>query len=165
MSRTITLGNRVRISDPCYGTKVWCSGELTNVKEGTYVVGAPKIDCGEWGQRVALLFAIHKDYSDIQLGTFEIADIDVGVDSGTAGIFDAEYYEQYHTENEADDDWYDEAGAVTFSQEQFGTIGGKGVVSSSGYGDGSYDCAVYRNSEGQIIGIAIIFITEGEDDE
>ena len=29
----IRLGRKVRVSDPCYGTGVWCAGTIDNVKE------------------------------------------------------------------------------------------------------------------------------------
>ncbi len=38
-----------------------------------------------------------------------------------------------------------------------GLVFGKGVVSSSGYGDGSYKCKVYKK-DGKIIGIRIIYL-------
>ncbi len=41
---------------------------------------------------------------------------------------------------------------------QAGNVFGKGVVTRSGYGDGSYDCLVRRSEDGKIIGIKIIYI-------
>lgn len=41
---------------------------------------------------------------------------------------------------------------------QGGTVYGKGVVSQSGWGDGSYSCYVAKNTEQQIIGIKIKFL-------
>ena len=32
----ITLGQRVRVTDPCYDLDVWCTGTLDNVKAGVY---------------------------------------------------------------------------------------------------------------------------------
>lgn len=39
----------------------------------------------------------------------------------------------------------------------------KGYVSSSGYGDGGYDCYVARNEKNQIVGFKIVFIGFSED--
>ena len=48
---------------------------------------------------------------------------------------------------------------------QGGNVYAKGVVSSSGYGDGSYPCYTCINEEGKIIGIKIIFIGYEEEEE
>lgn len=156
----IKLGSRVRVADPCYGTWVWCSGELTNVKEGDYYV-IVDVNNTEWGGlRVCSLAVFNVDsIRDKDLTDFtEKVPFEVGVDSGQAGIYDAEYFEKYHTEDEADDKWYDEVCNLTLSKKQYGTKDDKCVVSSSGYGDGGYDCFVCRNKEGQIVGIRIVFI-------
>lgn len=42
---------------------------------------------------------------------------------------------------------------------------GFGVATSSGYGDGGYDCYVGRNKEGQIVAAKIVFIDLNEEDE
>ena len=162
MKNIIKLGNRVRVSDPCYGTKVWCSGELNNVKEGKYEVEVVHQDCGNWGTRVAMLRVTHEDYSGIPVGFNAEAEFEVGVDSGTAGIFDAYYYEKYHTEEDVNDDWYDAVGELTFTKEQFGTLDDKCVVSSSGFGDGGYQCLLTKDPKGRIVSIGIIFIMEDE---
>lgn len=44
-------------------------------------------------------------------------------------------------------------------------IDGLGIVSSSGYGDGGYDCWTCRNEDGKIISIRVEFIGEDEDEE
>ena len=61
--KQIQLGKRVRVSDPCYGTDVWCCGVVDNVKEGTYNVDVEMSDEGMWGNRVKSLTAIHSDYN------------------------------------------------------------------------------------------------------
>lgn len=45
------------------------------------------------------------------------------------------------------------------------TIDGLGLVSSSGYGDGGYDCWTCRNDEGKVVSIRVEFINEDDDDE
>ncbi len=157
--KQIQLGKRVRVSDPCYGTGVWCSGVVDNVKEGTYNVDVEISDEGMWGKRVKSLTAIHLEYDGhtiIQKAPFE-----VGVDSGQAGIYDEDYYNQYHTEQDVNDDWYEEICDLT---NPFGTKDGKCVVSSSGYGDGGYDCYLLRDKNNEAVGFQIVFI-EGEDEE
>jgi hypothetical protein len=155
----IQLGKRVRVSDPCYGTDVWCSGVVDNVKEGTYIVDVHMSDEGMWGDRVKSLTVIHSEFDGHT--TIERANFTVGVDSGQAGIYDEDYYNQYHTEDDCDRDWYGEVCDLT---NPFGTKDGKCVVSSSGFGDGGYDCYLLKDKNNEVVGFQIVFI-EGEDEE
>lgn len=161
----IRLGNKVMVSDPCYGLNTWCQGVLENVLPGIYNCEVEYSDEGDWGIRVAAIEVTHENCGAYM---FDIADFEVGVDSGQAGIFDYEYYAMFHTDcNErehVDDAWYDTVCDITLARESAGTIDDRGFVSSSGYGDGSYDCWIARNKDGYIVAIRIEYITE-EDDE
>ena len=158
--KQIQLGKRVRVSDPCYGTGVWCSGAVDNVKEGTYNVDVEISDEGMWGKRVKSLTAIHSEYSGHSI--IQKAPFEVGVDSGQAGIYDEDYYRQYHSEDDCNDDWYKEVCDLT---DPFGTKDGKCVVSSSGYGDGGYNCYLLRDKNNEVVGFQIVFIEDDEEDE
>ena len=81
----ITLGQNVRVSDPCYDDEVWCKTKLTNVLPGTYKVDVEKSDQGSWGNRISILQAVHTDYVGQNLIWDDSGSI--GVDSGQAGIF------------------------------------------------------------------------------
>lgn len=162
----IRLGNKVMVSDPCYGLNTWCQGVLENVLPGIYDCTVEYSDEGDWGVRVAAIEVIHENAGVYR---FEMADFEVGVDSGQAGIFDYEYYTKYHTDcneySHVDDDWYDRVCDITLAKESAGTIDELGLVSSSGYGDGGYGCWVARNRDGYIVAIRIEYITEEEEDE
>jgi hypothetical protein len=138
---------------------VWCSGVVDNVKEGTYNVDINLSDEGVWGERVKSLTAIHSEYSGHSI--IEKAPFEVGVDSGQCGIYDEDYYRQYHSEDDCNDDWYEEICNLT---DPFGTKDGKCVVSSSGYGDGGYDCYLLKDKNNEVVGFQIVFI-EDEDEE
>ena len=154
----IRLGKKVRVSDPCYGTEVWCAGTLDNVKEGLYNVEVEMSDEGTWGNRVKSLTVVHTDYKGL-LFFNESTRFEVGVDSGQAGIYDEDYYNKYHTADDCDDDWYDDICNLT---NPAGTKDGKCVVSSSGYGDGCYICElVVEGSE--VVAIRITFIEDEEE--
>jgi hypothetical protein len=172
-----SLGNKVMVSDPCYGTNVWCQGVLENVRAGFWDAYIKMTDEGNWGTRVAELVAINLDYNDEYTGLEsedinELQKFEVGVDSGTAGIFDYDYYCKYHTDKGTDEDWYE-----TQIHHQFFPTHNEsdwqkavftefnGVVSMSGYGDGGYDCYVARNEGGEIVGIKIIYISNNTDEE
>ena len=106
--KIIKLGEKVMVSDPCYGLDTWCQGVLENVLPGDYNCKVEHIDEGVFGVRVAAIEAIHQDARVIR---YEAQDFEVGVDSGTAGIFDYDYYVKYHKSSKesdhCDDNWYD----------------------------------------------------------
>ena len=158
--KQIQLGKRVRVSDPCYGTDVWCSGVVDNVKEGTYNVDVEMSDEGMWGNRVKSLTAIHSEYSGHSI--IQKAPFEVGVDSGQCGIYDEDYYRQYHDNDDCNRDWYLDVCKLT---DPFGTKDDKCVVSSSGYGDGGYDCFLLRDKNNEVVGFQIVFIEDDEEDE
>ena len=108
MKKTIRLGEKVMVSDPCYGLNTWCQGVLENILPGNYECKVEYKDEGDWGIRVSAIEVTHEDYA---YETFESQDFEVGVDSGQAGIFDYDYYCQYHTNSNdrehVNDAWYD----------------------------------------------------------
>lgn len=225
----INLGARVRVSDPCYGMDVWCAGTLENVHPGRYKCRIvlceddPEHKTGFFS-RVKSMSIHHVDYD---VPPQEYMPFDVGVDSGQAGFYDADYFAKFHAEEvHLNEEWYDRicevtikqvhnpayidresylreamgtryhsdeelsiavaAGTMTAAQaescikerlnlsysyvdtpmihRQFFGIGYAGIldglcfVSSTGYGDGGYDCYVGRNASGQIVSAEIIFI-------
>lgn len=107
----IRLGDKVMISDPCYGLDTWCQGVLKNVLPGEYKCFVEYSDEGEWGTRVSAIEVRHQDYAERELDLIDPEDFEVGVDSGQAGIFDYDYYIKYHTDSKerdhVDDEWYD----------------------------------------------------------
>ena len=171
--KTINLGSEVRVSDPCYGDDVWCKTRLTSVLPGEYHVDVQKSDEGDWGNRVSSLTVTHKDYVGKQLRYQEHGDI--GVDSGQAGIFCESSYrnddvaETIKNGNgiridsiEDGDKWYEKMCRFTLSDEGFGAYE-SGVVTSSGFGDGSYPLAIARDEDKNIVSMVITYI--GEEDE
>lgn len=113
----IKLGEKVMVSDPCYGLGTWCQGVIENVLPGNYECVVEYSDEGDWGVRVAAIEVIHQDTRFIR---YEAQDFEVGVDSGQAGIFDYEYYVKYHTDSKeaehVDDGWYDKVCDLTLSR-------------------------------------------------
>ena len=159
----IKLGKKVRVSDPCYGTDVWCAGVVDNVREGIYDVEVEHSDEGMWGTRVKSIAVFHSEF-DWENFSVETTDFEVGVDSGQCGIYDEDYYCKYHNVDNADDVWYDDVCEATLSKDQYGIMSNKGVVSSSGFGDGSYTCIILKQNE-EVVGIVVVFIEDDKDDE
>ena len=157
---TIKLGSKVVVSDPCYKLGTWCAGVLENVLPGEY-----NCDIKSWGNRVSHLFAVHNDYNININNINEEQEFEVGVDSGTAGVFDYDYYAKYHTTEKTDDNWYKRHICNAFfpsfdssTWKNHVLTHDKGFVSQSGYGDGGYTCYVKRNNNGQIIAIMIKYM-------
>lgn len=101
---TISLNDKVRISDPCYGPDTWCAGTLDNVLKGKYNCYSQSVNAGNWGVRIASIEVKHEDYNDVE--PTEVQNIDVGVDSGQAGIYDLDYFVQNREDENGADDWY-----------------------------------------------------------
>ena len=182
--KPITLSSKVVVSDPCYSRDTWCMGFLENVKPGNFT---PILEYEDREERVRELTVVHESKSYIPPSSWEKQDFEVGVDSGQAGIFCDTIYPVGKETGEYGDKstFYGTCCEATLGEgyraiEKWGrdgqkgprpewnqgdTVFGKGLVSSSGYGDGGYDCFVARNAEGQIIAIKIEFIPEDVEDD
>lgn len=105
----IALGDKVIVSDPCYGMNTWCQGVINNVLKGNYKCTVETSDEGESSRRVSAIQVVHEYYMKKFLEYYK-ENFEVGVDSGQAGIFDYEYYKKYHSDNSeiehADNNWY-----------------------------------------------------------
>jgi hypothetical protein len=163
---------KIMVSDPCYNKETWCQGKLDNVLNGTWNAILYIYNEGEWGKRVGHLLVHHINHpSDLDLPNWEQQDFDVGVDSGQAGIYDeAEYHGGFDAD--CNEEWYDINCKLTYDPKdsnQFGGVLKGGVVSSSGYGDGGYDCSVIKNfsipSCGKIVAIEINFGLDNTEEE
>jgi hypothetical protein len=175
----ITSGKMV-ISDPCYAIPTWCQGVVERVKNGTWVSDVEKVQ--SWGERVSILFAINEqalkdnpNLKDELINSQNELPFTFGVDSGQLGFFDHEHYRNDNSATElpkydfgddydvdGGDVWYRAVCDLTLASEQWGVLP-FGVVSSSGYGDGSYPVFAVTNEYDEYIGFMAIFI--GEDDE
>jgi hypothetical protein len=170
----IKLGKEVMISDPCYVEPTWCQHKLKNVLPGEYSVYNKYFNAGNWGIRNSMLIAVHQDYEMVDnLRWKECTGAVVGVDSGQAGIFDHAYYrkdsvfenqeskflkEYVVHNNEGGEIWYAHMCDRTLGEEGWGHFE-HGVVSRSGFGDGSYTLYVARINR-KVVGICIDFEVE-----
>jgi len=169
------ISGRFAISDPCYDIDVWCRGELSGVKKGMWNAEVGIYDAGDWGKKVALLIVTHVDYDDDAEGDYisKIADFEVGVDSGQAGIFDVSHYrdDSVFDDGAVEDGqaekggiWYDHCCSITLDPTNHAGIIPYGAVSSSGYGDDGYDCTFWLDSNNEIIKVVITFIVKEDED-
>lgn len=173
--KVIKLGEEVMVSDPCYSVPTWCQHILKNVLPGDYVTNVIKSDEGEWGIRVGALIVIHMDHVNNPLSFRSVKGAIIGVDSGQAGIFSMETYrnDEIFKEDESSfygifedveindgvksgDHWYGHMCDRTLDKDLWGAYD-KGVVSRTGYGDGSYELSVAKH-KGKIVGISIDYL-------
>jgi hypothetical protein len=165
-TNTIVLQEEVIVSDPCYTIPTWCQIKLKSVLPGPYKTFVDKSNSFGWGMRCHRLGVVHTDYVGQEL-SWRIIPGNVGVDSGQAGIFSLEGYRNDElaesittpdskfiiSRDGEGDAWYEKMCKFTLDEQQWGSYD-TGVVSSSGIGDGGYDCLVARH-KGKIVGICI----------
>lgn len=167
----------IRVSDPCYDRDVWCCGTIEKCMVGTWEAGVLYSDEGPWGKRVSIIAIRHKEtgpaFSSVnnraicsmnEYRGWSHQLFEVGVDSGQAGFFDDQFYRDDAVfagypdpEHDFDEVWYSHICDITLSEANAGVIP-HGAVSSSGYGDGGYDCYAHRNKNGDIDFAFIVFI-------
>lgn len=122
--------------------------------------------------RVSVIGIAHESVAFDDLGKFDwqhITELDVGVDSGQAGFFDLAAYTEAYSKPEKRDEFYSQVCGLTLSEEHWG-VTPFGAVSSSGYGDGGYNCYVVRratpNSDvAEIVAACIVFIDASEEED
>lgn len=155
------VSGKLIVSDPCYAEDIWCCNALEAVRNGTW--NASVVYDGDLNYpRVAALIVEHESAEGVSKSTEEAA-FSVGVDSGQAGFFDAAHYRNERvidpqcTPAEHADLWYDHCCQITLARQQAGVLP-FGAVSSSGYGDGCYDCSIQRDALGDLIRAEIQFI-------
>jgi hypothetical protein len=164
-------------SDPCYSLDTWCMGIVENVKNGTWLASIETSDEGDWGVRIATLEVRHNDFKDTNLKFVDELPFTGGVDSGQFGFFDKEFYRNDESakdlpkygfgdefDKESGDIWYRACCDLTLGKERWGVLP-NGVVSSSGYGDGSYGVFGEKNAEGEYVAFKVVFIWGDEGDE
>ena len=106
----------------------------------------------------------HFDHAAEFDSTWVDSTIDVGVDSGQAGFFDLALYQQVWESEPVREKFYDEVCDLTLEDKSWG-VHPIGVVSSTGWGDGSYTCLVRRDDVGRAIEAIIIYMAESDDEE
>jgi len=162
-------------SDPCYSIPTWCQGVINNVKNGTWVAEVETSDEGDWGQRIERLRVKHINAKRTYL-TRQV-DMDGGVDSGQFGFFDKDFYRNDEAANDLKkyefspdydkqegDKWYRACCDLTLAKESWGVLP-NGVVSSSGFGDGSYPVYGEQDENGEWVAFEVIFIGDEEEEE
>jgi hypothetical protein len=177
----VTSGKMI-LSDPCYVVPTWCQGVVDNVKNGTWVGRVEQSDEGDWGVRNSLLMSINLEAISkmplLEQDLFSMGELlpfECGVDSGQFGHFDFANYRKDELAvdlekafddtfaTEVGDEWYRAVCNITLTND-FGSLP-YGVVSSSGFGDGSYNTYGIKDSDGLYVGFLTIFIDDQDQDD
>ena len=162
---------KIKVSDPCYDkADGFLGATIPNAKKGTWNAFVVNVDKGSWGNRVGHLIACQGDNQiDKNDSRWEKNPGEIAVDSGQAGIYDEKWFkddsvvvglkrlsEEIICE---DKPWY------SFNCDRtIGRHGGVipyGAVSSSGFGDGGYDCYTIT-IKGKVVAVMIDY---GLDDD
>ena len=176
------VSGKMILSDPCYELGTWCQGKISNVKNGEWVGIIEQSDEGDWGVRNSRLISMNIDSMiknpklEMELmSSGELIPFTGGVDSGQFGHFDFDNYRKdenvINSPKLFDDEWEQESGDKWYraccyqthkTDDSFGVVP-YGVVSSSGYGDGSYLTYGIKDETDKWVGFMTIFI--GDDEE
>ena len=159
----ITLGEHIHVSDPCYDRTTWCKAEIEDVLPGVYRVYTIHNDKEHRVHQVLILHGVkHKPWQFI----FKWArGVEVGVDSGQCGFFDDSIFplsEKTGGEMDEPDSFYGKCCKATLAEAQVGIIDDAGIVTSSGWGDGTY--AYYLNAIGKKSAFMIDYLSENDNE-
>ena len=153
---TIKLDEIVFLSDPCYGTESkWnCTMEMV---PGDYAVFITRTEANMIEGRISSIYVVHTDfYKKFKKRPNDDHEmLRCAVDSGTCGIFSADYFEKYHDVDGVDDNWYEEN---VIKMDEFKITDEKGAICSSGLGDGLYPVFAEYENGGRAFALRIKFI-------
>ena len=152
---------QIRVSDPCYEKDSDGGFTVDNVINGQWLA---YFDYDRFRDSVACVYAVHDMYR-YKASVYNLNDVaQIGVDSGQAGIFDKVYYDiNQGGEYDNLETFYGKCCKITLD-EVCGIVEEYGVVSSSGYGDGSYSVYVGYDKDGLVYCVYIEFVTEEEEE-
>jgi hypothetical protein len=155
----VTSG-KVNLSDPCYDPGTWCAAFNIPAANGKWNVEIEHQDFGQWGVRNKSFIAYHQESSG---GDKVMMDVDFGVDSGQFGIFDTSIYHEVCGEYDDNSCFYGKCCDVTLNQQtRCGVVDKGGFVTSSGFGDGSYEGYAIYNEKSELIYFSVNFCPNEE---
>lgn len=109
LNEQITLTGHVMITDPCYEPDTWCQ-HATSVLPGTYHCFFKSFIDERQDKRIVEIAIKHEQY--LQEEITELLTRQIGVDGGSCGIFDYDYYIQNHNR----DEWQDRLYNTTYNE-------------------------------------------------
>lgn len=160
------------VSDPCYNLTInHCQFKVENLKPGTYY--PVMIADNEVITEIAILHSDISGFGKAKVSDWQlIEDVCICVDSGQVGFFDFDKYAEKQMK-ENFESFYEAVGQLTLGRFEdknvrgylgHGVIEDWGFVSQTAYGDGTYQLFKIE-SEGEVIGLRVVFVDEAEDEE
>ena len=166
---------KIVASDPCYTAGEWCQGTIP-AKNGDWEVYVETETNGRIKNISAWNIEAATNNTSLPNEVYTAGELPFvfGVDSGQFGYFDADSYRNDNAvgnipladwfEIEKDGDkFYSICCNATCSTDNYGVFP-FGIVSSSGYGDGSYQTTGITDKDGNYIALATVFIEDREND-
>lgn len=180
MSQTFRItSGKIVASDPCYEIPTWCQG-IVPARNGEWLVN---VEYDEATERVKSISAYCMDASNDEPHLLDrvyqagFLPFSFGVDSGQFGYFDEASYRNNDAITPEIPTWsqitnFDEAGEKFYSACCEQTLGDDaygvfpfGIVSSSGWGDGTYPTRGIMDKDGNYIALSTTFIEDSNFDE
>lgn len=177
----LMFDGEIIIADPCFEYDEEVVVEKLNVKSGLwhgYVYRQNQNTKQNPDMRNTMLVSLHDEVVNMPYKLWKNKGR-VSVESGQAGIFTKESYRNDKLVEENIDreelkykmdvapeggKWYEYASNGTLDTDIDADCVLDGFISSSGYGDGSYDIFVLENKDKEIVGIKIEFMYKREDE-
>ena len=169
------ISGKVIVTDPSYPKKDATDEKLSAVasalavngmlraKKGKWKACVERGEYSSWRTRNWSLTTWHSSYNECPEDGWGESDFNIDVDSGQAGIFDSDKYPKDMSKVTY---FEDQVRSVTTEGNCAGVVRYKnsamGVVSSSGTGDGIYECEEHVNCDGEVDGVRIIFLTDDD---
>ena len=149
------------VTDPCYNRDTISNdagGIIKNCLPGKWFCFTTIMK--NMGTRVSELHILHEKYLTAHHLYSELdAPFDVSVDSGQAGVFDAEQYPHGETGDYGDETtFYGRACAAT--EHGLSGVITEGFVSRSGFGDGGYPAFIGITNDQKCVSVRVVFIDE-----
>lgn len=165
-------------SDPCYEYPkggVLAGKIIKNALNGFYEVLIERSDEGDWGIRNTKMMIIHSDHYHPDWLDYETKEYEgcCGVDAGCFCFADEQYYKETHTDTNSKefDKWWDKFVMAHCDGKDVAKVWqdkneDRIIISDSGYGDGAYYVNSYKDKNGFVIAVEVIYIiTENDKDE
>lgn len=169
------VNDKLMVSDPCYDVGTWCQGAI-DVKSGTWEGEAFIKISDSAGVRTWYLRAFHKEhnlpneerFNWENLGYKELTEFTAGVDAGMMAIFNyydyLKFREQENSIEPNENQWNKFCEEYAPYHNNVENYKNKGVISSSGFGDGAYPIYA-RKVDGKIVDVVVEFIPIDENPE
>jgi len=158
---TITLTEKVVVSDPSYELGTWCSGILDGVLEGKYIIDYFKAE-DRWDGHTMVLTHESMAFDDIGLPTIKLP-MDIGMDGGMVAIAPFAVWKSDDNVPEGleinygwEPKWFTSLIPLDSLGLSYRVVNDV-LCSSSGYGDGAASLFVRRTRRQEIYQIMVRF--------